>query len=198
MGKAEQINVQQTTVHSSPFQSSGSASSQVHIVFWAWYWAADIYLASTPLRTAPHRKTLPSSNTEKYSVLFKYRKKSPRRLLQNLVLPKSQTLKLYASSHCGARPFSTRFLTSRLPTKHHTTQPHRQVPGATLYRSTGPITQPLKSSFASSAAVVFFCAVAVFFAVSSGDSRQHRGEEQIAETSPEPRNSRDSRIANMT
>merc|ERR1711939_660728 len=143
--------------------------------------------------SAPHRKTLPSSlsmtrsapiqlltpaflrrpgthNTEKYSVLFKYRKKSPRRPLQNLVLPKSQTLKLYASSHCGARPFSTRFLTSRLP-------------GATLYRSTGPITQPLKSSFASSAAVVFFCAVAVFFAVSSGDSRQHRGEEQIAETS---------------
>ena len=137
-------------------------------------------------------------STEIYSGLFKYHKKFPGRPLQKLVLPKSQNPQLYASSHCGARPFSTRFLVSRPPSKHHTTQPHRQVLGEALYRSSGPVINSLKSSSASSAAVVLFCAIAVFLAASSGNSRQHRGEEQIPETSPESRNERETKIAKMT
>ncbi len=118
--------------------------------------------------------------------------------MRKLNPPQSHRPQLYASLYCGARPFSTGFLSSRLPSQQQATKPQRQVLGSYPYKSESQVRDPLQSSYTSSAAVVFLCAVAVLFAVSSGTSGKSKDQEQPADIFPETIEDRNNEIANMT
>ncbi|KAK0101521.1 hypothetical protein ONS95_006688 [Cadophora gregata] len=124
------------------------------------------------------------------SAWFSNNHNEPRKPLQTLIHLKSPKPKLHASSHCGARPpLSTRFLT---------TQPHRHFLGGALSNPSCSVTNSLNCSFASSAATIFICTGAVFFALYCGNSGQSRDEEGTAKTLPRSKDSKETQIADMT
>ncbi|CZT00853.1 related to CSR1-phosphatidylinositol transfer protein [Rhynchosporium agropyri] len=114
------------------------------------------------------------------------------------VFQESQGPRLYASLHCGARPISTSFPASHSGSKHFAIKPQRQLLANVHHKTSGYITQPLKSSLSSSAAVVFLCAVVVIFASTSGSSGSPKEEPLSTDIPREPRVGTESDIAKMT